>query len=447
MEFKVSVAKNAGGFYREEDRKMEEKEKGLGGRMTRRDFLKTASIFSLAATLGGTKDFFLPTWAQGAEPVKIGHLVPLTGFLAMTGTYGDMGARLAVEEVNKKGGVLGRPLEMITEDEVNPGIAVQKTRKLIDKDRVQGVFGTVSSASALAMSDVCQQNRLLFINSGSNSDEIRGSRCHRYTFCIEGSNTQYVSAIGQWLIKKQKLNRWYVLTADYAFGHDLSRASKRLLTEHGGTEIANDLIPTGSTDFSNYLNKIRNAKPDLVFLNLAGADITNCLKQYKEFGLPFEVSGGVMDTAQAWAVGPDAMTGVYPLIWYHKLEFPGVKEFVNGFVGKFGKPPENQAWGDYVAVKVIAAIMDKAKSTDSKVLVKALEDFHFDAMKGRSCYFRDWDHQLMEPMFVVRPKKKREMKDQWDIWQVVEEVPVKKDPLETIALAKKDSQCNLEPLD
>ena len=426
---------------------MEEKEKGLLAEMTRRDFLKTASIFGLAATLGGTKDLFLPTWASGAEPVKIGHVVPVTGFLAMTGIYGDMGAKLAVEEVNKKGGVLGRPLEMITEDEVNPGVAVQKTRKLIDKDRVDAVFGTVSSACALAMSDVCHQSKVLFINSGSNSDEIRGARCHRYTFCIEGSNTQYVTAIGQWLIKRRKLNRWYVLTADYAFGHDLSRCSKRLLTQHGGQEIANDLIPTGSTDFSSYMIKIRNAKPDLVFMNLAGADITNFLKQYKEFGFKTEVSGGVMDTAQAWAVGPDAMTGVFPLIWYHDLKAPGSKEFYTAFNGKFGKPPENQAWGDYTAVKVIAAAMEKAKSTDSKALVKTLENFQFDGIKGRPLYFRDWDHQLMQPMFVVQPKKKGEMKDKWDIWRVIEEVPTKKEPLETIALARKDSECKLESID
>ena len=88
---------------------MEKKEENLLSQMTRRDFLKTASIFSLAATLGGTKDLFLPTWASGAEPVRIGHVIPLTGFLAMVGTYGDLGARLAVEEINKKGRGPGPP--------------------------------------------------------------------------------------------------------------------------------------------------------------------------------------------------------------------------------------------------------------------------------------------------------------------------------------------------
>jgi branched-chain amino acid transport system substrate-binding protein len=428
---------------------MEDKEKGKGipVELTRRDFLKTASVFTLAATLGGSRDLFLPTWSWGAEPIKIGHVVPLTGFLAMTGSYGDLGAKLAVEEINGKGGVMDRPLEMITEDEVNPGVAVQKTRKLIEKDRVCAVFGTVSSACALAISDVCQQNRILFLNSGSNSDEIRGSRCHRYTFSLEGSNTQYVNAIGQWLIRTKKLNRWYVLTADYAFGHDLSRCSRRLLKEHGGQEIANDLIPTGTTDFSAYMIKIRNAKPDLVFMNLAGADITNFLKQYKEFGFTIEVSGGVMDTAQAWAVGADAMTGVFPLLWYHKIGAKGSAEFTATFSKKFGKPPENQAWGDYVAVKVIAAAMEKARSTVSKDLVRTLENFQFDGMKGRPLYFRDWDHQLMQPMYVVRPKKKGAMKDKWDIWEVLEEVPSRKESLESIALSRKDSECHLEALD
>jgi len=426
---------------------MEEKEKELMTQMTRRDFLKTASLFSLAATLGGTKDLFLPTWSWGAEPIKIGHVIPLTGFLAMTGSYGDLGAKLAEEEINKKGGVLGRPLEMITEDDVNPGVAVQKTRKLIDKDRVSAVFGTVNSACALAVSDVCQQNRLLFINTGSNSDEIRAARCHRYTFCIEGSNTQYVSAVGHWLIQRKKLNRWYILVADYAFGHDLYRCSKRLLTGHGGQEIAHDMIPTGTTDFSAYMIKIRNAKPDLVFSCLAGADITNFLKQYKEFGFGIEVAGGAIDTALAWPVGPDAMTGVFPIPWVHKSTAPGVKEFVAAFQKKFGKPPENQAWGDYMAVKVITDVMEKTKSTEGKDLVKALENYQFDAMKGRPVYFRDWDHQLMQPMYVVRAKKKADMKDKWDIWYVEEEVPGKKESLELIALSRRDSECQLEPLE
>ena len=414
---------------------------------TRRDFLRTAGIFTLAATLGGTRDLFLPSWSWGAEPIKIGHVISLTGFLAMTGSYGDLGAKLAVEEVNKKGGVLGRPLEMITEDDVNPGVGVQKTRKLIDKDRVQAVFGTVSSASCLAISDVCQQSRMLFINTGSNSDEIRAARCHRYTFCIEGSNTQYVSAIGQWLIKRRKLNRWYILVADYAFGHDLYRCSKRLLTEHGGQEIARDMIPTGTTDFSAYMIKIRNSKPDLVFSCLAGSDITNFLKQYKEFGSAIEVAGGAMDSALAWPVGAEALTGAFPIPWVHKITAPGVKEFVAAFQKKFDKPPENQAWGDYLCVKVITDAMERTKSTDSKVLVKALENYQFDGLKGRPLYFRDWDHQLMMPMYVVAAKKKAEMKDKWDIWHVVEEVPGKKESLETIALSRKDSECHLERMD
>jgi branched-chain amino acid transport system substrate-binding protein len=91
--------------------------------------------------------------------------------------------------------------------------------------------------------------------------------------------------------------------------------------------------------------------------------------------------------------------------------------------------------------------MEKTKSTNSRDLVKALENYQFDAMKGRPVYFRDWDHQLMQPMYVVRAKRKAEMKDKWDIWQVEEEVPGRKESLEIIALSRKDSECRLEPMD
>jgi len=149
----------------------------------------------------------------------------------------------------------------------------------------------------------------------------------------------------------------------------------------------------------------------------------------------------------AWPVGSEALTGVWPIPWYHKIDAPGAREFTTAFERKFGKPLENQAWGDYLAVKVITAATEKAKSTDSKALVKTLENFQFDGMRGRPLYFRDWDHQLMQPMYVVRAKKKAEMKDKWDIWHVEEEVPGKKESWERIALSRKDSECQLEPMD
>jgi branched-chain amino acid transport system substrate-binding protein len=413
--------------------------------LTRREWLKSTGTLGAAAVMGSFgRSLLSKTFA--AEPIKIGHITPRTGFLGQVGAYAVMGAQLAIEEANARGGVLGRPIEVIYEDSVNPGTAVQKARKLIEKDKVVALVGEISSASVLAIGEVVQEAGIPFINTGANSDEIRGTKCHRYVFSTEGSNTMYVNTIGQWLIKNRKFSRWYFLTADYAFGHDLYRVSKKLLLENGGTELGNDMIPTNTPDYSSYILKLKSVNPDLLFLNLAGVDQTTFLKQYKEFGAPFETAGGVMDTVQFWAAGPDAITGVWPSLWYHGIDVPAAKEFTNRFMKKFEKPPDNQAWSDYTAMQIILQAIEKTGGTQSKDLVKFLESgVEFEIYKGRPGKFREWDHQLMQPMYVVKVKQKDQMKDAWDIFEVLEEVPGKNESLETIMM-KKEEGCKLEPL-
>jgi len=414
---------------------------------SRRSFLKTVGVLGGAAALEGTRSWVGPAIVHAQEPIRIGQIVPQTGFLATMGMYGSTGAKIAAEEINEKGGVLGRKIQMIVEDEANPGVAAQKARKLIEKDKVVAITGIVSSASALAVGDEAQRAKTLFINTGANSDEIRGARCHRYVFSVEGSNTQYVSAIATWLLQQPKLKTWYFLTSDYAFGHDLLKVSQKLLQKAGRTQVGSELIPTGTADFSSYLLKLKAAKPDLVFQNLAGTDQTNFLKQFKEFGLESEVAGGVVDTALVWPVGAEALAGHFPLLFWHELKHPGVQEFVAKFKKLANEPPENQGWADYTAIKVLAEVIKKVNSTDSKALIKGLEGHRFESLKGRELWFRDWDHQLMMPMYAVRTKKKGELKDKWDIFEVISEVPTAGQPLDSIAISRAESLCKMEPAD
>lgn len=425
---------------------MKSRGKTVRGGMSRRRFLKTVGVVGGAATLGGTQ-FWAPAIIHAQEPIRIGHIAPQTGFLATLGKYSDTGAQIAADEINEKGGLLGRKVQVINEDEANPGVAAQKARKLIEKDKVVALTGIVSSASALAVGDEAQRAKVLFINSGANSDEIRGARCHRYVFSSEGSNTQYVSAIATWLIQQPKLKTWYFLTSDYAFGHDLLKVSQKLMQKAGRVQAGSELIPTGTADFSSYLLKVKSVKPDLVFQNLAGNDQTNFLKQYKEFGLDSEVAGGLVDTAVVWPVGADALTGHFPLLWWHELKYPGVPEFVAKFKKIAGEPPENQGWGTYTAVKALGEVIKKVNSTDSKALVKGMEGHQFESMKGRTLSFREWDHQLIMPMYAVRTKKKNEMKDKWDIFEVIAEVPPQGQSAESIAITRAESACKMEPAD
>ena len=235
-----------------------------------------------------------------------------------------MGVTLAVEEINAAGGIMGRKIELIAEDSVNPQTASTKAQRLIERDKVVAIIGEISSASGLAIAQVAQRNKILFFNTGCNSDELRGKACNRYMFHTEATNTMYVYAAGQALLRDGmvKGKKWYSLTADYAFGHDLLRAAKRFMAANGGTFGADELVPTDATDFSAYLLKIRNAKPDMVVSNLAGAQITNFMKQYLEYGLPFPVAGFAFDTAVAWGAGKANLTGTWPLVWGHEVNTP-----------------------------------------------------------------------------------------------------------------------------
>lgn len=410
-----------------------------GTDLSRRNLLKGAAGSALLAAIG------MPTISRAqADAIRIGHLTPLTGFLGQLGVYGQNGAKLAVEEINGKGGVLGRKLELLTEDSVNPGVAVTKAQKLIEQDKALIIIGEISSASCGAIMEQANRLKTLYFNTGSNSDELRGAKCNRYTFHIEGCNTMYTKTIGEWQ-KRQGLikgAKWYMLTADYAFGHDLARVSTRFLKENGGIILQNDLVPTNTPDYSPYILKIRQANPDFIYINLAGVDQTTFLKQYKEYGLTFKIAGGVMDTIPFWAAGIDALSGYWQSLWYHGLTNKGAEAFTKAYTTKHGVPPDNQAWGDYMGVKIVAQAMGEAKSTAADKLIEVLEKgMKFDLLKNREGSFRGWDHQLLQEMFVVRVKEKAKAKDKWDIFELIEPSPGLNESLELIQPTKAENAC------
>jgi branched-chain amino acid transport system substrate-binding protein len=264
-------------------------------------------------------------------------------------------------------------------------------------------------------------------------------------FHVESQNSMYVKTCGRSLQQQGLVNgkKWFSLTADYAFGHDLLRVAKRFMQANGGQFAADKLVPTDLTDFSAMLIEIRNAKPDLVISNLAGNQITNFLKQYSEFGLKFPIAGFGFDTALAWAAGAENFGGTWPVVWHHLIDTPATKKFVATFTKKYGKPPENQAWGDYLAVKIFAQSMNDLKSTDSGKLIDHWEKgAKFDVMKTREGYFRKSDHQMMHEMYTVQALGKAS-KNKWDIFSSSGPVPGPGESLEVIATTPEENECKM----
>src|SRR6476646_9282353 len=140
----------------------------------------------LKGTAGAALALGMPAISYGqSESIKIGHLTPRTGFLGPLGDYAVMGIQLAADEINAAGGVNGRKIELVLEDSVNPHTASAKAERLIERDKVAMLIGEISSASGLAIGQVAKRTKTVFINTGCNSDALRGSDCNQYMFHIE----------------------------------------------------------------------------------------------------------------------------------------------------------------------------------------------------------------------------------------------------------------------
>jgi branched-chain amino acid transport system substrate-binding protein len=408
--------------------------------LSRRTLLKGAAGATALVGIG------MPAIVKAqADVIRIGHLTPVTGFLGPLGEFAQMGVKLAAEEINAAGGVLGRPVEIVIEDSVNPQTASAKAERLIERDKVAMIIGEISSASALAIGQVASRTKTVFINTGANSDALRGASCNPFMFHIEAANSMMVLAVGNYLKSENMIKgkKWYSLTADYAFGHDLFRVAKKFVTENGGEFIGEELVPTDATDFSPYLLKIRQAQPDIVASNLAGNQITNFIKQYAEYGLQFPITGFGFDTAVAWGAGKGNFSGIWPLIWHHLVDSPSSKKYVEAFTKKYGKPPENQSWGDYNSLRIVAQSFTELKSTDPQKLAEHLrKGAKFDILKSREGYFRAYDNQMVQEMYAVRAKDADKMKDQWDIYDPLGSVPGPSESLEVLA-PSQDGACKM----
>lgn len=408
---------------------------------TRRSVLKGGAALTGALALG------LPSITRAQTgPIKIGHLTPLTGFLGAIGGYAQLGVKMAAEEINAGGGIMGRLIDLISEDSVNPATAANKAQRMIEQDGAAVLLGEISSASALTIMQVAERNKKVFFSTGARSDALRGKNCNKYSFHCDIPNTVMVNAVGTALLGQNmvKGKKFFTLTADYIFGHDLLKAAKAFFSRTDANLIGDELIATDVTDFSPYLLKVRQARPDVVCCNLAGNQVTNLVKQYAEFGFSYPLVGFNLNTGDAWAAGAGNLSGTWPTVWYHTLDNPASRKFVADFTKKYGKPPENHAWIEYVSLKMLAQAITDTKSTDSAGLIAYFEkQSQFDIMKGRKAYFRSWDHQLVQEAYPFSVKPKEEMKDQWDMLVLGPAVPAANADLETIYPTKEQNPCTM----
>src|SRR5499425_978278 len=314
--------------------------------------------------------------ARGETPLKIGMVDPMTGVYAAVAQNEVTGAKLAVEQINAKGGILGRPIELLVEDSANDvGTGVQKARKLIERDQVTFLIGDVNSGIAQAIAQVSNEKGVLHIVSGGHTDTITGSDCKWNVYRVCNTTSMEANAVADLLFTKYG-KKWHFITPDYAFGHTLQKAAAADLQKLGGTMTGNELTPLGTNDFSAYLIKARAANPDVLLVLVQGSDMINCLKQIVQFGIDkqIHVAGTQQELESLKGMPPEARIGIWMFEWYWKQpNTPHLAQFVADIRKRTdGNVPTARTWFGYTSMHTLAGVANKEKTLDAKKLAEAL---------------------------------------------------------------------------
>ena len=361
-----------------------------------------------------------PHIARAVEPIKIGVLLAKTGQIAGQAEYLSNGTFLAMEQRNNM--IMGQPAELVWLDEPSPQGATQNMLKLVQENKVCAILGGSLSSNALAEEATAAQLKIPFVCDNAAATEITGKNCNRFTFRLNTPVIVQSRMLAPYALSYGK--RWYHITASFAFGQDILRSSRALLAAAGGTEVGLDEVPLNTADFSSFILKIRQAKPDVVVGGLSAGDLSTFLKQWNELGMkgkiPFvEIAIGDTDI---WAVGPDAATGTFTKMWYYKNPNnpPEEQAFAAAYEKKHGRPAADKAWMGWITARSVFESIDAAKSTDPMKIVEALEAWKVHA--GKTAYsYRRFDHQMLTQNLAVSVKEK--ITDKWDYFDVKATLP------------------------
>lgn len=379
--------------------------------------------------------------AQGGDAIKIGLVYPKQGTFADLGAGAAAGAQLILEQAGAR--VLGRPVQTIWLDDPNPQSAQQNMQKLIEEEKVTAVLGGASGATALALSALAKRAKMPFITL-SGATTLTGKDCNRYTFRCNAPAPVAVRAIAPALLERGK--RWYFLMPDYAFGQDVYAAYKAFLDAAGGQQVGYDKTPLGTSDFSGFILKIRQARPDVVVTALSGNDLPLLLKQYADFGMKdgAPISSPIITDTDIVNAGQQA-SGIYGKVWHY--EDPKNSEadnaFTKAYIAKMGRPPHANSFLAAVSMRLMLAGIEKAGSTQADAIVRALEGVRIED-GDFPIFFREWDHQLMHRTVVL--KVRPQYTDPWKALEVIKSAPDAPAGLDALYGQRADSACAIGDL-
>jgi len=391
-----------------------------------RHFARRPLVSVVAAALCLSTFSALPSSAA-ADTVKVGVLQSLTGTMAISEVTVKNATLLAIDQINAAGGVLGKQIEPIVEDGASdPSMFAQKAQKLIQQDQVATVFGGWTSASRKAMLPVFERFKGLLWYPV----QFEGNECSPDIMYSGAQPNQQILPALQWAEEKG-YKSIFLLGSDYVFPRTANLILKKHITHDGKTMAGEEYVPLGGSDFSAVINKIKLAKPDIVFSTLNGDSNVSFFKQMAAAGLPsakLPVMSFSIAEQEAKAIGPSLLEGSYAAWnYFQSLPDPVNKKFVAAYQAKYpGSPVDDPMAHGYLDVYSWAAAVKKAGSFDPLKVRKAAQTLPFFDVGLGQTKFAD-NQSLVQTAYVGELLPSGQFKILWQSKGPV--VPVPYDPL------------------
>ncbi len=421
--------------------------------MPRRSLLKGSALAMAGTGLYGAAPFFGPwkhhhAWAQAGQkkPLVIGLTMDASGQYGASGGEERLGATMAIKEFNDKGGVLGRRIEALHMDtETTPATGSRVAERMITRNDAAFLIGALHSGVANAISQVAQKYGTVFLNTNSSSPTEAGKDCHRVKFVWDGNGTNFSHAIVKNAIRTSGRN-WVLLTNDYVWGHNTSKATREQVEANGGKIVEELLVPQNTRDFSPYLLKLQQLKPDVVAAAVGGDDIKALRQQVVQVKLNKAMAwiNNQQDWPDVYGLGADAIFGVFGTTWYYRLDLPGVKEFVAAYQKQFPgmaiRVPGNVYHNAYMATRELLRCVEEADTTNNIAIIKKLEGRKMSAA-GRLQHHDAWidpvTHHCQQTIYMATYNDEPKEKD--DIFRILSQA----DPKDVVDQAAAGA-CKLE---
>jgi urea transport system substrate-binding protein len=325
-----------------------------------------------------------------SKTVKIGLLAPITGPLAPYGEALKNGMEVGVDLINADGGFGGRHVEFVlADDQTDPKAAATQSRKLLTQDHVDFLMGTTSSATTLAVIPQTEAAKTPFFYSveGESKTCDKNGKTRPLIFGMGETPEQKMTKYVPYMLKHLG-KRVYFIGSDYVFPHFFNDVTAKLVEANGGTVVGSSYAPLGTNDFSSYISKIKDAKPDVLFISVVGTDGVALVKQVGQFGLrkQLQITGDPTFAAEVLPGIADVAQGVYMVDRYWQgLDNPVNKKFVDAYRAKFGDqaPVSNiAAQGAYGNLLLLKAAIEKAGTADKAAVAKALPGTSVESPAG-----------------------------------------------------------------